>query len=378
MVYLLLLAVGIIGANSLVLSPIAGDVAAGLGHGTASDVMTAAACYGMGVAGSALLLAPRADRVGSAMALKTALWSMIAGLAVSATAPGIVMLSVAQTVTGIGAGMALPAIYGLAAQIAKPGKEARTIGTVLTGWTLSMVGGVTLSTHLAELAGWRAVFVALGTALVIVQLLLARAPLPPAPAQATSSTPLSALRVPGITAALFSVAMLGTGFYGIYNYLGAHLTENLLRPTSDGGWLTLSYGIGFGAAMLVDPWLDRVGPRRGLLAVFSALALFYPVMSLTAPSYDTLLPLMALWGVLQHLGLNLTVGRLGALDASQRGAIMGLNSTVMYLSVFGATVFYRPVFEGWGLGACMVLSGGMAVLGAGEALVARLKAARLA
>lgn len=378
MVLLLMISVGVIGANSLVLSPIAAEVALGLGASSAAQIMTAAAIYGICVAGSAMLLAPRADRIGAAAALKTAITILLLGLGLSTFAPSLLILSVGQGVSGIGAGMALPAIYSLAAQISAPGKEARTIGMVLTGWTLSMVGGVTLSAFIAELWSWRAVFAVLAVALVAIALGLRNAPFPAHTPAEHSTSPISAMRVPGIWPALFSVAMLGTGFYAVYNYLGAHLQTALTRPVSDAGLLTLSYGLGFGAAMLFDPVLDKVGPRRGLVAVFSLLTLFYLAMATGAGNYTALVGLMFGWGVIQHLGLNLTVGRLGALDASQRGAIMGLNSTVMYLSVFAATVLFRPVFEGSGLAACMLGSAALAALGAGEALIARLRDRRAA
>ena len=84
MVILLMIAVGVIGANSLVLSPIAAEVARGLGAGSAAEVMTAAAVYGIGVAASAMFLAPRADRIGAAAALKTAIATLLVGLVLSA------------------------------------------------------------------------------------------------------------------------------------------------------------------------------------------------------------------------------------------------------------------------------------------------------
>lgn len=376
LVFLLTGSVGIVGANSLVLSPIAAEVSRGLSAGSAANVMVAAAVYGLGVAGSALLLAPRADRIGADRALIGALMILFVSFVASAAAPTLVVLTIAQGVAGVGAGMALPAIYSLAAQIAPKGAEARTIGTVLTGWTLSMVGGVTLSAYVADFAGWRAVYLLLAGGVLLAFLLLRGRDFGRVPARGTPSSPLTALRVSGILPALFSVAMLGTGFYGIYNYIGAHLESALLRPVSDAGLLTLSYGLGFGAAMAIDPYLDRIGPRRGLAVTFGLLGLLYVVMSQSTASYGGLVALVFVWGLLQHMGLNLTVSRLTRLDARQRGAIMGLNSTVMYLSVFAATVFFRPLFEGYGLRATMLASALLAVLGLSEALFARYLALR--
>ena len=248
------------------------------------------------------------------------------------------------------------------------------MGLVLTGWTLSMVGGVTLSAHVAALWGWRSVFILLTVAMVAVLAVVQHARFPAQSVSDRITSPVSALRVPGITPALFSVLMLGTGFYGIYNYLGAQLSGVLGREVSDAGLLTLFYGVGFGAATLLDPWLDRVGPRRGLLVVFLALSTYYLMMSQVAGRYPVLVVMMFGWGVLQHLGLNLTVSRLNRLDPSQRGAVMGLNSAVMYLSVFGATLLFRPVYEAGNLALCMMAASLMALAGAGEAFFARRRA----
>mgnify|MGYP000046336388 CR=1 FL=1 len=66
---LLTLAVAIVGANSLILSPLSGAIAQDFAGISAARVMLAAAAYGLGTAASALLIAPQADRIGTARAL---------------------------------------------------------------------------------------------------------------------------------------------------------------------------------------------------------------------------------------------------------------------------------------------------------------------
>lgn len=378
-IVLLTATIGTIGSNSLVLSPIAGAVAAGFGNVTPAQVMTASAIYGLAVAASALVLAPRSDKIGADRALFLALLLLTAAFASSAFAANLFLLSLSQAAAGIAAGMALPAIYGLAGHIAPKGKESQVMGRVLIGWTLSMVGGVTLSAYLTEYAGWRSVYILLTVLAALSAYMIRNLKLAVPTKKGRSTSPLTALKTPGLLPALFAVAMIGTGFYGIYNFLGAHLEQALERPVKDAGLVTLFYGTGFGLAVIFDPWLDRVGPRRGLFVLFLIQAAFYLLFSTGLGHYNLLLGLMFVWGLTQHLALNLTVGRLNALDASQRGAIMGLNSTVMYLSVFTATVLFRPIYETYGLQAAAWGAAVLALLGAGEALWAhltRLKACR--
>lgn len=157
--YLLTGCIAVIGSNSLVLGPIAPAVASSFGV-SVPVVMIAAAAFGLGTSASALFLARYIDRLGARRMLQGALLLLALALVASAMAPTVVMLVAAQLLAGIAAGVAMPAIYASAAAIAPPGRESGTIGVVLTGWTLSMVAGVSLSAVLADLVHWRAVFAA--------------------------------------------------------------------------------------------------------------------------------------------------------------------------------------------------------------------------
>jgi len=371
-VLLLTASVAIVGANSLVLSPVAAAVASSFHGVDAAGVMTAAAIYGLGTAFSALTFAPLADRIGPETSLARSLMVLVAALAASAAAPGLLVLCVAQGVAGVAAGAALPAIYGLSAQVAPKGRESETLGVVLTGWTLSLVAGVSLSAVLADLVHWRAVYLVLAASAVIVASLLRQAADWGTLERAGAVTsPLTALRVPGIGRALMVCAAYMIAFYGLYSYLGAHLQGVLGQSVAAAGLAPLAYGIGFGAAVPLDRMIDRFGAERVSVPAFAALALVYAAMASAVMSFALLVGLCLLWGLLNHLGLNLIVGRLTGLDASQRGAIMGLYSAVTYLGVFAGALFYRPVFEAHGLGACALLSGVCIVLSIGDALGSR-------
>ncbi len=332
-IVILLLSVGVVGSNSLLLSPISVAVGRDLGV-SAAQVMMAAGAYGLGVAVAALVLAPLADRFGADRALRAASTLMAAALAVSSFVPTLSGLILAQAVAGLGAGAALPAIYALAAEIAPKGKETRVIGAVLTGWTLSMVGGVLAAALIAQTIGWRAVYGSLAVALALLWLAQARLIGLSQPRRATS--PISALRVPGITRALLSVACFMTAFYVPYFFLGAQVEDVLGRSTAQAGLVAMSYGIGFGLAVFADPLIDRLGPSRALPLVLISLMGIYGALGAVAAGYASLLVFSALWGVVNHLAMNLIMARLTRLDPSQRGAIMGLYSATTYACVFVA------------------------------------------
>lgn len=354
-IVILMLSIGVVGSNSLLLSPLVLAVGTDLGVNP-EHVMRAASTYGLGVAASALTLAPMADRFGAGRVLTLALVALSAGLALSAMTSSLTLLMAAQALCGIAGGAALPSIYTLAAVIAPKGREARTVGAVLTGWTVSMVLGVSLSAWIADLFGWRHVYVGLSAAAACLWFAALGMRHLKSGSVAVASSPFTALRVPGMLRGMLATICMMLAFYVTYFFVGAHVTLGLGLSTTQAGLVPLVYGAGFGAAVLLDPVLDRLGSLRATPPVFVVVTAVYLVMIGVADHYIGLLVLSALWGMFQHLGLNLLVARLTALNPGQRGAIMGLYSTTTYLCVFAAPFIGAPLFARWGFAGCLMLA----------------------
>ncbi|GIT90483.1 MFS transporter [Jannaschia pagri] len=365
---LLMSAVGLVGTNSMALAPISGTVGADLGR-TATQIMGASAAFGLATAVAALALAPLIDRFGAARMATVALMTLGCGLAASGLAPSFTWLLFGQVLAGLASGVALPAAYALASEIAPPGREAATLGRVLTGWTIAMVCGVTLSAVLADQVHWRMIYGL--TTVVSVALSWWMMQLPNR-GGGTVSPPWTALTCPGVLSGLIAQGVLMTSFYGTYSFLGAH-GEAQGWTTTQGALPVLAYGIGFGASGLFDPWLDRRGYGGAGPWVFAGSALALAGISLTGSSLVALSLAFLAWGVITHLALGLTVGRLTRAAGSQKGAVLGLNSAVTYLGVVGGAAGFAPVFTWGGLATCaMIAGGGSAVLWA-EALSYRLR-----
>ncbi len=356
-VLLLTASVAIVGSNSLVLSPISGAVATSFEGADAAGVMMASAYYGLGTAGSALVMAPKADQIGAIKALILALGVLVCSLVISTLAPTLSIFCLAQGVAGLAAGTALPATYSLSAQFAPKGRESEVLGIVLTGWTLSMVAGVSMSAILAEVIHWRGVYGALAViGAGILMIMLATLTQTKETTRGMASSPISALKVKGILSALMMCAAYMIAFYGYYTFLGAHLSTVLGRSTAMAGLATLGYGLGFGAAVPLDKLIDRYGPKKMSIYVFLLLLMVYSVLAVLSSYFWGTIATCFVWGLVNHLGLNLIVGRLTGLDATQRGAILGLYSAVTYICVFISAVVYRPIFEQFGLFVCAILS----------------------
>lgn len=371
-IWLLMLAVGLVGSNSLVLSPLAAEVAGSFAPRSPEEIMIASAIYGGAVAVSALLVAPHGDRVGLRNALIWALWVLTAALGLSAMAPTLWMLAGAQALAGVAAGVVLPACYGLAAELAPKGREAQTLGRVILGWTISMVAGVTLSAMLADATHWRVVFAVLGGFGVAISLALTLLTTETRPrATGRPPAPWAVLRIPGVATGLISVAFFMAAFYGPYAYLGTHMTQVLGVSTALTGLVTLSYGIGFGLAAPLDGLVDRYGPARITPVVLSVLVGVYLALGAVQGSATGILVMALIWGVVQHLGMNLLVGRLAVIDPGRRAAIMGLNSSVTYVAMFAGTAGFKPIFLTWGHAGSTVGAALCLLPALGLALVAR-------
>ena len=364
--YLLTGCIAVIGSNSLVLGPIAPAVAASFGASVPA-VMTAAAAFGLGTSASALFLARYIDRIGARRMLQGALLLLAIALVASALAPTVTALVAAQLVAGIAAGIAMPAIYASSAAIAPPGRESGTIGVVLTGWTLSMVAGVSLSAVIADLIHWRAVFAAVALLAGTAVAGLAMSSLHETRKCGPAPSPLGALAVPGILPLLIACGAFMTAFYGVYGYLGDHLHEALGEPVSANGLAAVAYGLGFGAAALLDGVIDRLGARRVMPFAYLLVAVVYVAIAMASGVFGPLVAAIAVWGLANHFGLNVLVMRLTALDPSRRGTIMGLNSAVTYLAVTVGTAGFGPLYTGLGFANCALIAAGLMLVAAGAA-----------
>jgi predicted MFS family arabinose efflux permease len=361
MAYVLTGCVAVIGSNSLGLGPIAPEVARSLGS-TVPVVMMAAAAFGLGTAASALFLARHIDRIGARRMLQLALAILAAALACSALSPLVFVLIASQLVAGVASGIALPAIYSSAAAIAPPGRESRTIGVVLTGWTLSMVVGVALSAVLADFVHWRAVFSAIAILALAAIAILSISKHREVLAAESAPLPLRALQIKGIKPLLIACGAFMAAFYGIYGYLGDYLHHGLGQAVSANGLAALVYGVGFGAATLLDNVVDRLGAQRVMPAAFLATGSVYVSMALFGGSFIALLIAVFLWGLANHFGLNVLIMRLSAIDPARRGTIMGLNSAVTYLAGFVGTAAFGPLHTEFGFATSTLVAAGFMVV----------------
>lgn len=375
LIWLLMLSVAIVGSNSLALSPILADVARDLGS-NAVEVARASVAYGGATALSALLLGGLIDRHGPRPVLAGALGALSLAMLASAAALHWAWLAAAQGAAGVAAGLVLPATYALATSSAPQGRGAQVLGRVLTGWSLSLVAGVPLSAFIAGALSWRASYGLLAFLLAGAALALSGsrdATGRTGEACSESGSPLAAWHLPGVAPLLATCFLFMTGFYGAYAYLGDAVRRGLGLTAVEAGSIVLAYGVGFGFASLGDRFIDRVGIKRLFPAVLGGVAVVYGLMIVAIESLAGITAVAALWGVLNHFGLNMLVLQLGRAGTSHKGSVLALNSAVTYLGALVGAGLFGPLYESFGFGSVAGLAGACT---GGAALIAALSASR--
>ncbi len=358
--FVLLAVVATVGSNSLLLSPILTDVSQGLAT-TPATAARAIAAYGGATAFSALVLAPLIDRFGSRTMLLYGLFALFLGIALSATAGNWVMLSLTQAIAGLGAGVVLPATYALATKTAPRGEEARVLGRVLTGWSVSLVMGVPVSALIADAFGWRACFLVLALLALAACAGLRMVPKDDPDKREKQLSYTRSLRNAMTLEIMLLLAIcfaFMTAFYGVYPFIGDHARSQLGTSTSFAGLFALAYGVGFGAASLADGLLDRTDAKRVFPLILFVIGLAYAGIAPASVTPLSLLAICLLWGFLNHFGLNILVLLLSRAAGDARGAILGINSAITYLGALGGAALLGPTYESMGLtGPALIAAG---------------------
>lgn len=115
---------------------------------------------------------PLIDRLGTATPLVAGLAVFVAGVLVAGLAPSMPLLLVGRAVHGLGGGMLGVALYALVAAAYPVALRPRVFAMMTAAWVLPALVGPVMAAWLAELLGWRAVFLTVPPLAVAAWLLL--------------------------------------------------------------------------------------------------------------------------------------------------------------------------------------------------------------
>jgi len=371
--WLFTLGIMIIGSNSFVLSPILTDVARTLATEPVA-VARAISAFGGATALASFVFAfsSLSERVGARRVLMAGALVMMLGLVGSGLSATWWHLAAAQGLIGTMVGVMLPTIYAAATASAPPGQGGRALGRVIRGWGIALVLGVPFSAFAADLFGWRAVYFIFAGAALVSFGGFARLPSDNHLSVATTRLgPVGALKVAGAAPALAVCALYMIGFYGLYPYLGDHVRTAFGASATAAGLVVLSYGAGFGLASFAMGPVDRAGPRLVFPGIMLLLAAIYLVLGPLTATMALALPTAFVWGLANHVGVNLIIQMLSGRSAASRGALVGLHTTITYAAIFAGPLIMGAVYAERGFGTAAWVSAVLLAAAGGIAFAAR-------
>ncbi|OYR15133.1 MFS transporter [Brucella thiophenivorans] len=170
----------------------------------------------------------------------------------------------------------------VAASLAEPGKRAQAVGRVMSGLTVATLVGTPLATWLGQIAGWRAMFAAVGLiAILTMVMVMIFVPKRPAEEGASPLRELGALRRKQVLLTL-AIGAVGTGgLFSVFSYVAATVTQVSLI---DAKWMPIvfvMFGLGMVLGNIVGSKLtDRsvMGTIGGVLLYDMAVMFAFPTL----------------------------------------------------------------------------------------------------
>jgi MFS transporter, DHA1 family, inner membrane transport protein len=357
-----------IGTGTFVVTGILGEVARDLSVsvGSAGYLITVfAVVYALG---SPVLVVATGD-VERRRLLVAALCLFALANGAAAFAPSFFWLLGARVLAACGAAVLTPVAAAVAAELAPPGHEGRSLSLVLGGLSVAWVFGIPLGTVVGDRYGWRA-------SLLLVALLAALAalgvrallPLVEVPAQGNLRSRVVAGKQPAVLVALLVTALVIAAGFVVLTYVQPLLKGLTGFTTTRIGILLLLFGLAAVAGtalggVAADRWGYRVSMFAMLLVLPLPLLSFSLLFGTRAGSFAAIAgtgaALMA-WSVAGFAIIPLQQDRLVTIAADDEDAVLSLNASAIYLGQG----------MGSGLGSLVLAHGSLSYLGGAGALCA--------
>ncbi|MDT9001535.1 MFS transporter [Paucibacter sp. APW11] len=259
---------------------------AGQFHASSADIGLVPTLTQAGYAAGLLLMAPLADRYERRRLIMAKALVLTLALLLAALAPQLWLLWLASGLIGLSATLAQD-LVPVAAILAPPQRRGQSVGTVMTGLLLGILLSRVISGSLAQLCGWRTVFLSAALSIAMLAAMLWRGlPTLPPSSQLSYGQLLASLlelwrRHPALRRATLAQGLLAVAFSAFWSTLALMLSE---PPLSLGSAVAGGFGLVGAAGALAAPLAGRLADRRGppgvirlgmwlVLGAFAAMAL---------------------------------------------------------------------------------------------------------
>ena len=274
LILLMATATGLAVASNYYAQPLLHSIAENFGLSTTAAgtiVIAAQLSYGAGL----LLLAPLGDLFEQRRLIVTMVLIATAGLVISACAPNLPWLIFGTALTGLFSVVA-QILVPMAAALSAPEQRGRAVGTLMSGLLLGILLARTAAGLMAELGGWRSIYVLAAVLMAITALALYRA-LPQHHSHA-------GLKYPGLIGSVFRLfaeepvlrlrSLLGLLSFSLFALFWTPLAFLLSsEPYHYSDAVIGLFGLAGAAGALAANWAGRLADRgRGALGTTVGLA----------------------------------------------------------------------------------------------------------
>jgi len=324
--------------------------------------------YALGI----LLLAPLGDRYDRRRIILAKAAVLTAALLLAAVAPTIGTMLVASLVIGLAATLAQDLVPA-AAVLAPEAKRGKVVGTVMTGLLLGILLSRVLSGLVAELFGWRTMFLAAAASIGLIGVAQWRG-LPSI--AASTRMPYRALlgslgelwrRHGRLRRAALAQGLLSIGFSAFWSTLAIMLHG---QPFHLGSSAAGAFGLAGAAGALAAPIAGHLADRRGPELV-TRMGAALVALAFSAMGLMPLLTAHAQLWLLAASAIGFDLGVQASLVAHQSivygldpGARSRLNAVLfvgMFIGMALGAALGSLLFAQWGWNAVTILATGMAL-----------------
>ena len=287
--------------------------------------------------------------------LTVALAVLALGNALSAFAPGYTtLLAIRLVMLAIGA-LYTPQAAGTAALIVPAEKRGGTIAYVFLGWSLAAAVGLPLITFMAARYGWRAAYGGvsiIGTLSFLLLLWRLPAGLRGAPVDLKTWADLA--RNPVIVVLLAITALLMSGQFAVFTYMGPLLSRLTQVGPDAVGLVFAFYGVcGIIGIAIVSNIVDSWGPLKASVLSVSLVLVGLAGWALSAGFYPLMACSAAIWGLGFASSNSMQQVRLVAAAPSLASASVSLNTSFLYVgqaigSAIGGLLYAHEYLPGIG------------------------------
>ncbi|GEC91502.1 MFS transporter [Brevibacillus brevis] len=359
-VYILALAVFLIGTVEYLISGIIQMVAADLGVTTSSAGLLVTA-FALSAAVGAPIVIAATIHLDRKKLLLMMLGIFILSNWLVYVSPSFEMMLVTRMIQGLSGGVATVVAMAVSTRLVEEGNRGRAIGIILMGLSSSLVLGLPVGTFLSEAIGWRLLFIFIGL-LSLVPLFVIYKKVRPIKAQeaVTPRAQLAVIKNKKILAAVV-ITLLYIGAYStLFTYIAPFLlTQAELSASEISGILFLAGICSFMGSKIGGVIADRKGPKFTIyvgLSLQASMLLLLSVMDgvITAHIVIIMLWMLATWATSPAqqlylvtqvprspdiaLSINTSFIQFGFALGSWVGGLVISNSSVEHLGWYGFVI----------------------------------------